>query len=65
MEQKSLCLHQLFIELKLVNASVTKHKDLVDKSSNKLSLYYANTLRIWTNPQAKPTLSKKEENLKI
>jgi hypothetical protein len=37
MEQTSFRLHQLFIELKLVNYSVTKPKDLVDKYSNSLS----------------------------
>jgi hypothetical protein len=37
MEQTSFRLHQLFIELKLVNYSVTKRKDLVDKYSNSLS----------------------------
>jgi len=37
MELKNFRLHQLFIELKLVNYSVTKPKDLVDKSSISLS----------------------------
>jgi len=37
MEQKSFRLHQLFIELKLVNYFVTKPKDLVNKYSNSLS----------------------------
>jgi hypothetical protein len=66
MEQKSFHLHQLFIELKLVNYSVTKPKDLVDKYSNNLSsLLHKHLADLFKSSGSRQVSSKKKENLKI